>query len=1172
MTQTRILLLGPAALYFNGAPVILQRRVQRALLYYLASRGDLVGRDELLPLFWPDEDGSVARRRLTEALSKLRADLPDPDVLITNQSHVGLNFSRVEVDLLEFHRLLDQAGAAPWKLPASEPLPEALSSVLERAVRLWRSPAFMAGTSLPDSLPLEEWLTFTSQHLDIIRQRLLERLAAHERASGNAEGALRYYRQALESDELNEELHFQLLTLLQEQNRSTEAVAYCNYLVDLYRREENSLPVRLQALCDQLPARAPGHKHAPAIALPPALNLQVPFTGREAQQDALAAALQHAGVVLISGEAGAGKTRLIQETLAALEAAPPVVLARAHPLETALPYQALIHLLRRSMDVEAWRRVPVEAASALAALLPELLVSLNGLGQRAGQEPPVEIPEAVRMVLSTLAGSQPLAVVVENAQWTDRSTCQVMQYLLDQGLFDHNLLVIADRPETSNPSIDQLVAEAGQRACLPRIDLPPLDLPATATLIRYLANIEPGEAMIAAVNASTGGNPMVMVEVMRFIARIGGDAEATERLLQLPAEASASAIARWIIAQLSPGGLSMLHTICLLANEFDPALAEAAARLSPEQAAAALDELEKLRLIFPVGLHSRHVTGYYFMNQRAARAFLRLISPARQRLIHLRIAEAMENRMGFQSYNQAAVIAGHFEAAGEKASAFRWWLKAAEYAHQLFSHDETTHAIQRAEKLFQVANILLSDADVYQRFFIQGQIAHEAYDPARVESNYARMVRLSQQRNSPRLTGVALSGLARAAWMRNRLPEALRLTEQALPYLEATGDFLELASALLIRGSIYSRQNRHTEAIQSYQKSIEIAQDNTNPFLMQTRFNAHLHIAKALFLNGNPIGAREYGEQALREALAALIPYNQMHAYAILAEITAHLGDFETTQDYAARGLELAEQMNNAYHICGMRNELAKALINLGRIDQAVEHLRVSQPLSEKHRFPELTAYVYQLKGDIHLLLMDVEGAIGFYQKGRALTGDTGSYRSLEIRQRQCMAYVVRADLPAARALAEEVLADAHESHIEIAAIPARSTLAILAAMAGDRLEARRLVEQSLADSRACGYLSMINMLSSIKISLELAEGNLQSAYTLARALADEMRSRGQAWLTLSALQLIEAARAAGLDAPSAQGEIDELVAQLAQGIAIEPHRTLFEQAYRQLARKIGGH
>src|SRR5512146_3489256 len=144
-SELRILLLGTPAVYAGDQPLQIQRRLLRWMLFFLASQNEMVGRVDLILMFWPDEAEEDARRHLRETLSKLRAQLPDPDLIIAEQDQVGLDFRRVYSDVLEFQSLVAQTSRACAQTPASTPLPQAVYQKAVQAVKLWRAARPMPG-------------------------------------------------------------------------------------------------------------------------------------------------------------------------------------------------------------------------------------------------------------------------------------------------------------------------------------------------------------------------------------------------------------------------------------------------------------------------------------------------------------------------------------------------------------------------------------------------------------------------------------------------------------------------------------------------------------------------------------------------------------------------------------------------------------------------------------------------------------------------------------------------------------------------------------------------------------------------------------------------------------------------------------------------------------------
>ncbi|MCJ7622997.1 MAG: hypothetical protein MUO76_05810, partial [Anaerolineaceae bacterium] len=162
MTDLKVLLLGPPAIqHGDGTMLSIQRRVPRAVLMYLAFQERMIMRTELAHLLWPDAEETLGRRRLREILTRLRAALPDADLLVTKNDQVGLDRERVYVDAIDFNSLVQQINQDRDSKPRHRVLSRDEYQRASRAIEIWRSPKFMAGFSLPDTDAFDRWFSRT---------------------------------------------------------------------------------------------------------------------------------------------------------------------------------------------------------------------------------------------------------------------------------------------------------------------------------------------------------------------------------------------------------------------------------------------------------------------------------------------------------------------------------------------------------------------------------------------------------------------------------------------------------------------------------------------------------------------------------------------------------------------------------------------------------------------------------------------------------------------------------------------------------------------------------------------------------------------------------------------------------------------------------------------------
>lgn len=220
MTRLSIALLGTFQATLDGVPLHdFESDKARAFLAYLAVEADQSHRREALAaLLWPDVGESTARANLRRVLSNVRHVIGDRDsetpfLLVTRQAIQVDRERDLRLDVAEFAR---GVAGEPGRSPAIHEL--------EKAVDLYRGP-FLAGFSLPDSAPFEDWMRLTAEALQQQATAALHRLARHYEGEGDYATALSHARRLLELDPFAEAAHRQMMRVLALSGQRSEALA-----------------------------------------------------------------------------------------------------------------------------------------------------------------------------------------------------------------------------------------------------------------------------------------------------------------------------------------------------------------------------------------------------------------------------------------------------------------------------------------------------------------------------------------------------------------------------------------------------------------------------------------------------------------------------------------------------------------------------------------------------------------------------------------------------------------------------------------------------------------------------------------------------------------------------------------------------------------------------------
>ncbi len=428
-----IRLLGPSIVQWNGELISIQRKLSRNLLFYLASQGGMVPRDKILDLFW-GEKISQNRARLNENLSRLRATFPQSDLIISHNGLVGLNFDRIYVDQLHFQDLLDQAGRTPWQIPDDEPLPHHIYRLLNQANGLWRGTWALEGINLPTP-ELDDWLQTTSERLQYARFNILTRLSDHAYGLRNLELALELARAALRYDPFNQKLQYKILRNLIKMGQTTEAQQYFEDTRKMMRSELGINPspqmINIYQSIREL-GQASQIEIEPKWEIHP--SVEVPFVGRKEALMAINRATNDQRGIVILGESGQGKSRLVREYIQQIHPQPRVLITICRPTESTLPFHPIVEMFRRHVSPDEWLSLSAIWANQLTGLFPEITQMRDDLEPLNPHTDPDQaqalILESIRRVVLLMAEDHPLYLVIDDAHWADEATLSTMAYLL----------------------------------------------------------------------------------------------------------------------------------------------------------------------------------------------------------------------------------------------------------------------------------------------------------------------------------------------------------------------------------------------------------------------------------------------------------------------------------------------------------------------------------------------------------------------------------------------------------------------------------------------------------------------------------------------------------------------------------------------------------------------
>jgi DNA-binding SARP family transcriptional activator/tetratricopeptide (TPR) repeat protein len=649
MTQLNLALLGGFEATLGARALTFARKAQALLAYLALSRGHASSRAQLTALLWAERGEEQARNSLRQVLFDVRRALgPDgAGVLRADHERIELCAARLEVDAVAFQELAKTTSA----------------EALAQAVALYRG-ELLAGLAVKEA-PFESWLAGERERLNQLAVRVLSARLEHQRAAGSPDAVIQTAHRLLALDPLQEPGHRALMQIHAAQGNRALALRQYQICVDTLRRELRLEPeaettqLYREILAQRSPSTGPDAKPNISESGEDSPSEPLRLVGRAAELARLRRALTEArggrgGAVAVLGEAGIGKTRLVDEM--AHEASHQgfrLIAGRAHESERILPFGLWIGALRTSgvlVDREALEAIGTPWRRELARLFPEL--GTRGAA-RSGLDDHLRIFEAVAELLTALARRRPVLIVLEDLHWADDTSLRLAAFLARRlARLCVCFAFTARGEELEDASLARaILGEIAREPGLAEIALPPLDRTATLELVNILVShlvVEAGGLLEEHVWRMSEGNPLAIVEAMRALHERGGMATET-----LPIPEGVRRVVRERLDRVGPHARDVLGAAAVIGRDFDVELLHGAVGLQAGDVADAVEELVRRRIL-------RQRGGHLDFSHDSLReiAYEGLLEP-RRRLLHGAVADAVERYHARDLEPHRAALAEH---------------------------------------------------------------------------------------------------------------------------------------------------------------------------------------------------------------------------------------------------------------------------------------------------------------------------------------------------------------------------------------------------------------------------------------------------------------------------------------------------------------------------------
>ena len=941
------------------------QQTRTILKVLLTRRNHVISADQLVDILWPNDDPDTARNRLHVRISQLRRALDPGNPSAYVLTHKGGYRFNPEadcwIDTVEFE------ARAQWgrQCQECENLPEAITSY-ETACALYR------GDFLEEDL-YEDWTLAERERLRERFLMVLTELAECYARQGRYRRAIALCRRVLAVDACRETVYARLMLYHYHAGEQSQALRMYEHCCQTLADEMGVEPLpQTTALYKQLLQQNtsagecyPEPVYEKHLAETPYSLSQIPFVGREKEYTRLVASIQRSidskgRLVLISGKAGTGKTRLVQEALGyARRQKAQVLEGRCFELESSLSYQPFVQALRSYLpqaDPEHLGRIPNLWLAETMTLLPELGELFPNLSPNAPLPPEHRrnrLFEGIAQFVIHISRQVPVVVFIDDLHWAGRPSLELIHYVVRHVATERALFIGTFRSEEliEGHPLNEFLRGVNKERTLAQIELRPLSEEAVTALIVQIAH-SPSEISRFAqrVYSETEGNPLFITATLqdlfeRNVLRIDeagkwlfdDDALTADRdELAIPPTIQEVIGAR--LSRLNKASRRLLATASVIGQEFSPNTLQQVSGYADDELLETLDDLQCRRLI-QEGAEEHE---YRFDHSKVREiAYANLDTPQRA-VLHRKVGQALEDQHRENLEKVAERLTQHFRLAGEPSQTIKYTIMAGQEALRTCAHREAIAYFQQASTVADEANIPLARAQylAVQRGLGDAHWMTGRYDLARdcFEKTLSRGKTLAEI-DGPGFKIAYLDaqqGMSISALLQRAETFESKLKNENNPLIEIR-HYLQKGYTLLVQGAA-------NEAQRSYQHGWDIISDLA---LTSTRKQYIFDLAEAHRARGE---ARLYwGEysQSTDDLKKALSIYQKvghllgtMRSHLYLGELLVHTGDWDSAQAEFKQVIETATRVEH-------KPLLAEALFRLGYIhcDQGKWMLAESEAL-----------------------------------------------------------------------------------------------------------------------------------------------------------------------------------------------------------------------------------
>jgi DNA-binding CsgD family transcriptional regulator len=722
------------------------------------------------------------------------------------------------------------------------------------------------------------------------------------------------------------------------------------------------------------------------------------FVGRHAELQALRQFIdqmqsRRGQAVLIAGEAGIGKSRLLAEvqTYAVAQGCLPFRIS-CFQSDSALPYAPLFAPLQSYLWPAAQSSHSPQFFSLLeelALLLPELAPASSPLSARLyshhlePEQKKYRLLMTLNDIFAQLATEQPLVMLVEDVHWSDESTLEFLLHLMRRAATLPIVFLLTYRSDEIGPELRRWLAQLDREHRSHDLHLARFSRPEVDTLLQAILRLErpPHPHLLETLYTLTEGNPFFVEELLKSMI-LSGRVEVQEGRweskpigeLEIPRTVQASVQQR--SEQLSPDARRVVHLAAVMGRHFDFTALQALTQHSEFELLALMKELIAAQLII-----EESEERFVFRHALTRQALYNNLLARERRLYHEAIARTLERIYSPNLERWSADLAYHFYEAAAWEQALFYSMQAGEHARMLYALrpalEHFTRGIEAARQLDRslplallrargltyemLGELRLALADL-ESVLRQAQLAED--QPAEWQALldlgllwtgqsyeqaghfYQRAFELAQTMGQPAALANSLNCLGNWHLNLGRPPEAHRYHQEALTLFQQLQDHRGIADTLDLLGMASYLGADLVQGTRDYQQAVELFHSQGQQHGLISSLTT-LTMRAPTYQTDTMVPAMESlmeaaqdGERALKIAREIGHRSGELYAMIMLGICLGSQGAYQPAFELAQQSLTLAHEIDHRQWITAAHVALGALYTEVLALPQAMQELQ----------------------------------------------------------------------------------------------------------------------------------------------------------------------------------------------------------------------------------------